>query len=163
MTQPQPLDPRLHFVVATAIIVKGGKYLIAKRAPHEKAFPDKWTVPGGKLVLHEYEHLPKKFGFPQWYNVVDWVLRKEVAEEVGLEIGSPRYVCDLVFVRPDGYPVVTLSYWAPYQSGEVKLCKDLTDHAWVSLEEAKAFDLIEGIWDELRQVDDVLKNKQAPH
>jgi len=54
-------DPRLHFVVATAIIVRdlaaaargNGRYLIAKRAPHEKAFPNLWTVPGGKLVLHE--------------------------------------------------------------------------------------------------------------
>ena len=116
------LDPRLHFVVATAIIVKDGKFLIAKRAPHEKAFPNKWTVPGGKLVLHEYEHLPKTTGLPMWYNVVDWVLKKEVREEVGLEIEKPSYLCDLVFVRPDGYPVVTLSYWAHYKSGEVALC-----------------------------------------
>lgn len=75
------IDPRLHFVVATAIIVKDGKFLIAKRAPHEKAFPDKWTVPSGKLVLHEYNHLPKTSPtHPQWYNVdelklVDDILR----------------------------------------------------------------------------------------
>jgi len=115
------LDPRLHFVVATAIIEKDGKFLVVKRAPHEKAFPNKWTVPGGKLVLPEYSHLPRTGeSAPQWYNVVDWVLRKEVREEVGLEIGRPQYVCDLVFVRPDGYPVVTLSYWASYKSGEVR-------------------------------------------
>jgi 8-oxo-dGTP pyrophosphatase MutT (NUDIX family) len=160
------LDPRLHFVVATAIIVRDGKFLIAKRAAHEKAFPNRWTVPGGKLVLHEYQHLPRTADFPQWYNVynvVDWVLRKEVREEVGLEIYQPRYLCDLVFVRPDGFPVVTLSYWAHGKDGEVKLCKDLTDFAWVTLEEAKHYDLIEGIWDELRQVDDILKKEQAPH
>ena len=69
---------------------------------------------------------------------------------------------DVVFFRPDGYPVLTLSYWAPWQSGEVRLCKDLTDYAWVSLEEAKGHDLIEGIWDELRQVDDILKKAPAP-
>ncbi len=38
------LDPRRHFVVATAII-KDGKYLIAKRSERAKAFPGKWTVP----------------------------------------------------------------------------------------------------------------------
>lgn len=151
------LDPRLHFVVATAIIVRDGKFLIAKRAPHEKAFPNKWTVPGGKLVLHEYNHLPQTAGFPQWYNVVDWVLRKEVREEVGLEIEKPQYLCDLVFVRPDGYPVVTLSYWAHYKNGDVVLCKDLTDHAWVTAEEAKNYDLIEGIYDELVEVGKKLK------
>ncbi len=152
------LDPRLHFVVATAIIVKDGKFLIAKRAPHEKAFPEKWTVPGGKLVLHEYNHLPKtSLNHPQWYNVVDWVLRKEVEEEVGLEIHKPQYLCDLVFVRPDGYPVVTLSYWAQYKDGEVKLCRDLSDYAWVTLDKAKDYDLIEGIWDELKLVDGILR------
>ena len=160
MNEGAKLDPRLHFVVAPAIIVKNGpsmgsgqaKFLIAKRAPHEKAFPNKWTVPGGKLVLHEYEHLPKTAGFPQWYNVVDWVLKKEVKEEVGLEIKKPQYLCDLVFIRPDGYPVVTLSYWAAYKEGEVKLCKDLVDHAWVTVKEARDFDLIEGIQDELEEV-----------
>lgn len=156
----QELDPRLHFVVATAVIVKNDpstgsrepKFLIAKRAPHEKAFPNKWTVPGGKLVLHEYGKLPYKTKYPQWYNVVDWVLRKEVSEEVGLEIDKPQYLCDLVFVRPDGFPVVTLSYWANYKSGDVKLCKDLIDHAWVTAEEAKNYDLIEGIREELEEV-----------
>ena len=142
----------LHEVAVTAIVVKDGKFLIAKRAAHEKAFPNKWTVPGGKLVLHEYEHLPKTAGFPQWYNVVDWVLKKEVREEAGLEIDKSQYLCDLVFVRPDGYPVVTLSYWARYKGGEVKLCKDLTDHAWVTAEEAKQYDLIEGIQGELEEV-----------
>lgn len=151
------IDPRLHFVVTTAIIVKDGKFLIVKRAAHEKAFPDKWSVPGGKLVLHEYEHLPRTGeSAPQWYNVVDWVLRKEVREEVGLEIHKPEYLCDLVFVRPDGYPVVTLSYWARRKDGEVKLNKDHTEYAWVSVEEAKNYDLIEGIWDELKMVNNLL-------
>ena len=152
------LDPRLHFVVATAIIVKDGKYLIAKRAAHEKVFPNKWTVPGGKLVLNEYKNLPQTADYQQWYNVVDWVLRKEVMEEVGLEINRPQYVCDLVFVRPDGYPVVTLSYWAEHKDGEVKLGKELSEHAWVTLEEAKNYDLIEGIWDEIKMVDDHRKS-----
>ena len=163
------IDPRLHFVVVTGIIVKDPsagsgqaprrcsgqtprrcsgqgvdhKFLIAKRAAHEKAHPNKWTVPGGKLVRHEYETLPKTADYGQWYNVVDWVLRKEIREEVGLEIGDPRYLTDLVFIRPDGYPVVTLSYWCRYKSGEVVLGKDLTEFAWVTLEEVKKYDLID--------------------
>src|SRR3989344_9588718 len=151
------LDPRIYFVVATAIIVKDGKsfgdaqdrFLIAKRASWEKAFPDKWTVPGGKLVSHEYQQLPKVASYDGWYNAVDWVLRKEIREEVNLEIHRPIYVCDVIFVRPDGFPVVTLSYMAAYKSGEVALSNALTEYAWVTLEEAKKYDLIEGIWDEL--------------
>ncbi|MEK7181467.1 MAG: NUDIX domain-containing protein [Patescibacteria group bacterium] len=150
------IDPRLHFVVATCIIEKDGKFLIVKRAAHEKAFPNRWTVPGGKLVLHEYEHLPKTAGFPQWYGVVEWVLRKEVKEEVDLEIEKPKYLCDLVFVRLDGYPVVTLSYFAKYKSGEVKISKDFTDYAWVSASEVSKYDLIEGIGDEIKEVAGIL-------
>ena len=107
------------------------------------------------MVTHEYRDLPKSVqDYEGWYGLVDWLVRKEVREEVGLEIGPLRYVTDVVFFRPDGYPVVTLSFSAPYRSGEVVLCKDLTEHAWVSLEEAKDFDLIEGIGDELRLVDE---------
>lgn len=156
------LDPRLHFVVATAIIEKDGKYLIAKRAPHEKAHPNIWSVPGGKLVLSEYRHLPQTTPkFPRWCNIVDWVLQKEVMEEVGLEIHPANFLYDVVFVRPDGYPVVTLSYWCKYKNGEVKLCKDLTDYAWVTPEEAKNYELIDGIKEEIKRVDDLIKSKIA--
>jgi len=157
--EPSALDPRLHFVVATAIIVRDGKFLLVRRALHEKAFPGKWTVPGGKLVLHEYSHLPRTGeSAPQWYNVVDWVLKKEVKEEAGVEIEKPQYLCDLVFVRPDGYPVVTLSYWAKHKSGEVILGKDLIEHAWATLKEAQSYDLIEGIWGELEEVQKLIEN-----
>ena len=84
--------------------------------------------------------------------MVEWVLRKEVREEVNVEIESPHYLTDLVFIRPDGYPVVTLSYWAKWKNGEVALCKDLTEHAWVTAEEAKRYDLIEGIAEEIEEV-----------
>lgn len=154
------LDPRLHFVAVTAIVHKDGKFLITKRSPNEKAFPGKWTVPGGKLVLTQYQHLPKTSDtHPQWYNVIEFVLRKEIQEEVGLEVEKPQYLTDLVFVRPDGYPVATLSYWANYKSGEVKLNHEMTDHAWVTVEEAKQYDLIDGIWDEIRDVEKLVANR----
>jgi len=146
------LDPRLHFVTATAIVVKDGKFLITKRAAHEKAFPNKWTVPGGKLVRKEYESLPYKTPYPQWYNMMDWLVRKEVREEAGIEIEKPEYLTDLLFIRPDGYPVVTLSYWARYKSGDVKLNGEMSDFAWVTAEEAKKYDLIEGIAEEIAEV-----------
>jgi 8-oxo-dGTP pyrophosphatase MutT (NUDIX family) len=162
----QKLDPRLHFVVATAIIhrprnSKDLEFLLLKRAAHEKAFPNRWTVPGGKLVLHEYNQLPKTApNYPQWYNVVDWVLKKEVKEEANLEIHKPEYLCDLAFVRPDGYPVVTLSYFAKYKKGTAKPGKDLVEHAWVTVKEAQKFDLIEGIWEEIRDVEKIIKNRK---
>ena len=158
------LDPRLHFVTATAIIVKTDangkpKFLILKRSMSEKAFPGKWTVPGGKLVRKEYEALPYKTAYPQWYNMMDWLLRKEVREEAGIEIEKPEYLTDLIFIRPDGFPVVTLSFWARYKSGEVKLSdkNDMSEFAWVTTEEAKSYDMIEGIAAEIEALEKLLK------
>lgn len=165
------LDPRLHFVTVTGIVARKEddapvKFLIAKRAAHEKAFPNKWTVPGGKLVRTEYEGTPKRpyvpgqapSDAPQWYHIVEWVLKKEVREEVNVEIEGPHYLTDLVFIRPDGYPVITLSYWAWYKSGEAKPGKDLTEVAWVTAEEAKSYDLIEGIAEEIKEVDKIIRS-----
>jgi len=158
------LDPRLHFVTATAIIARKDadgvpRFLIAKRAPTEKAFPNKWTVPGGKLVRSEYESLPKRpyvpeaeSEAPQWYNMMDWLVRKETLEEVNVEIENIQYLTDLVFIRPDGYPVVKISFWCIYKSGEAKPGKDLTEVAWVTAEEAKTYDMIDGIAEEIEAV-----------
>jgi 8-oxo-dGTP pyrophosphatase MutT (NUDIX family) len=153
------LDPRLHFVTATAIIEKDGKFLIVKRSSTEKAFPNKWTVPGGKLVYKEYKDLPYKTDFPQWYGMMDWLVRKEVREETGVEIEKPSYVTDLVFVRPDGYPVVVFSFWAKYKSGDVVLNHEMTEFAWVTADEAKTYDLINGIDKEIAEVAIIIKKQ----
>ena len=63
----------------------------------------------------------------------------------------------MVFKRSDGIPTVVISLFADHDSGEVKLCSDLTDHAWVTLEEAKDYDLIDGIYEELEMLDNYLK------
>lgn len=77
---------------------------------------------------------------------------------MGLEIKKPEYLCDLVFIGPTGIPVLTLSYWAEHKKGKVELKdKSLVDYAWVLVKEAKKFDLIDGIWDELKMVDSLLK------
>jgi hypothetical protein len=39
----------------------------------------------------------------------------------------------------------------------VKYDEDTIDHAWVTLEEAKKYDLISGIYDEILEVDTILK------
>ena len=154
------LDPRFHWVAVTAIIVKDGKFLIAKRADWEKAFPNMWTVPGGKMRFGQYPMGRTQKGHPHQYDVVDWVLRNEGKEETSVEIEKPQYLCDLVFVGPTGIPVLTLSYWAKWKKGKVKLADEsLVDYAWVSLAEAKKYDLIDGIYDELVMVAKILRKK----
>jgi 8-oxo-dGTP pyrophosphatase MutT (NUDIX family) len=153
-------DKELHRVAVTAIIYKDGQYLITKRAPNKKRFPNRWTVPGGGLETDDYINDQPSTKAGQWYNAIEKTLRREVREEVNLEIEKPEYLLDLTFISPDGVPVVVLSYYAQYKSGEVKLDTDSVEYKWVTLEEAKSYDLIDGIWEEIEMVDQALKNKE---
>ena len=151
----------LHEVAITAIIVKRGKYLITKRSQSKKRFPGKWTVPGGKLETKDYIKLPKDTEF-YWYNVLEKVLKREVKEEVGINIKNIEYVTSLATVHKDGNPSLVISCLADYVSGKIKLQKEETDDfAWVTLKEAKKYDLIDGIYDELVMAERKRKGKKV--
>ncbi|MBS3078584.1 NUDIX domain-containing protein [Candidatus Pacearchaeota archaeon] len=147
---------KLHYVVVTGILVKGDKYLIAKRADWEKAFPNRWTVPGGKLEVLDYA-LREKDTEHHWYNIFENLLKREIMEEVGLEIKNIGYVTSMVYIRSDNIPCLVVSLCAEPINEEVKLCNALTEYAWVDLQEARNYDLIEGIYDELVVLDNYLK------
>ena len=149
-------DRELHRISLTAIIHKDGKYLLMRRSLTKKAFPGKWTVPGGGMEVDDYINLPKTT-HDHWYFAVENSLRREVREEAGLELGKLNYLLDIAFIRPDGVPVVILSYYGDYKSGEVKLNEENIDAAWVSFEEAKNYDMVEGLLAEIEMVDKILK------
>lgn len=144
-------------IAVTGIVVRDGKFLIMKRAETEKVYPGYWTVPGGKLVRHEYESAPLSPNSDGWYNIVAKTLQKEISEEAGIDVENVKYLTDMAFIRPDGVPSLVLSYWCTHKFGEVKLGKDMADHAWVSAHEAKNYQLIPGILEEIEEVDHLIK------
>ncbi len=151
----------LHEVAITAIVVKDGKYLITRRVPSKKRFPGKWTVPGGRLETKDYINLPKDTE-ECWYNILERVVRREVREEVGLEIKNIGYVTSLSLIDKEGTPIFIISCMADWGSGEVKLQENEADQfAWVSIEEAKGYDLIGGIDEELLMADARRRGKKS--
>jgi len=147
----------LHEVAITAIIIKDGKYLITRRSPDKKRFPGKWTVPGGKMETNDYLALPKDTEF-YWYNVLERTLKREVKEEVGLEVTNVEYLTSLATVHDDGAPSLVISCIADHISGEVKLQEGETDaFEWVSTEESKNYDLLDGIYEEFVMIDKLKK------
>jgi 8-oxo-dGTP pyrophosphatase MutT (NUDIX family) len=150
---------KAHYIVVTGILVKKEddktKYLIVKRADWEKAFPGRWTVPGGKLEVLDYA-LRQKDTQHHWYNVFENLLKREVKEETNLDVSKIGYITSMVYLREDNIPCIIVSLWAEAE-GEVRLCDALTEFAYVSLEEAKNYDLIEGIYEELEILDKFLK------
>jgi len=150
-------DRELHRIAITAIIYNDkGQYLVTKRSPTKKAFPNKWTVPGGGLEVDDYINDTPTTQAVQWYGALEKTLRREVREEVNVEIDKPLYLMDLTFIRPDNIPVLVLSYYAKYISGEVKLDDDAVDYKWATLAEAKELDMIDGIWEEIELVDKII-------
>ncbi len=177
------VNDKHHYVVVTGIVIKDGKYLIVKRSENEKAFPGRWSekillltffikilvkitrakffVSGGKLEKGDYSGRANDTAAGQWYNILEDLLRREVKEEAGLEIKNIKYLTSLCFVRPDDIPVVIISLYAEHHGGEVVLNEEGVEHAWVSLEEARNYDLIDGILEEIEMVDKLLNGEEV--
>lgn len=142
-------------VVATAIVVKDGKYLIAKRSGTEEKFPGKWTVPGGRIGLGDHT-APNDQGV--CYGVIENALRREIHEEVGLEIGRMRYLISMIYPKKEGF-ACCLSFFADHAGGDVRLGPELTEHSWVGVKELCNFDLIAGIPEEILMVEDIINGR----
>ncbi len=162
MLQVRPVHNDLHRIVITGIIWRKEKgenrYLITRRSLEKKVFPGKWTVPGGGLEMSDYIDTPPTHASNQWYRTAEKTLTREIKQEVNLEIDDIQYFLDLTFIRPDGIPVLVLSYYCRYAAGEIKLDAESIEYAWVTLKEVGKYDLIDGIREEIQMVDRLLTN-----
>lgn len=151
----------LHEVAVTAFIVKDGKYLICRRSPNKKRFPGMWVAPGGKMETNDYLQLPKDTK-DWWYNVLERTLKREIKEEVGININNIEYITSAATIYNDGVPSLLISCLANYVDGEISLQKEeLDDYAWISLDEAKNYNLIDGIYDELVMAENLRNGKKT--
>ena len=149
----EDVQEKAHYIAVTGIICnKEGRYLICKRSSNEKVFPNKWCVPGGKIQKSDFINTPKDTK-DHWFDIFEKTLQKEVLEETGLKIKNIGYVSNLALIRPNGFSTLIVSLHAEHDEGEVKLDgKELVDHIWVNLEEAKNYDLIENIFEQIEKV-----------
>lgn len=156
----EEIQKKAHYVVVTGIIKKQNKYLICKRSPFEKAFPEKWCVPGGKIECKDFINTLKDTS-SHWLDIFEKTLQREIFEETGIKIKNMGYVSNLAFIRPNGFSTLIVSLYAEHDEGEVILNKDeLTEYAWVTLEQAKKYDLIENIYEQIEKVHKIHKKNK---
>jgi 8-oxo-dGTP pyrophosphatase MutT (NUDIX family) len=149
------IKEKAHYISVTGIIRnKEGKYLICKRSEQEKIFPGKWCVPGGRVMQSDFVNT-KKDTNDHWFSILEKTLEKEIFEETNLIIKNIGYVSSLALIRPNGFSTIIISLYADWSSGDVmmKQKEELVDFAWVTLDEAKNYDLIENIYEQIEKVD----------
>src|SRR3989338_1025034 len=105
------MNDELHRVTCTAIIYKENgdsdspkKFLITKRALSKKAFPGKWTVPGGGIKVGDYANTPATRERTIWYFAHEDGLRRKITEKVGVDIGRVDCLLELAIAVPEKEP-----------------------------------------------------------
>jgi len=139
-------------ISVTGIIKKDNKFLIVKRSINSKHFPNKWTVPGGKIEVLDYIN-KKSDNEGQWYEILEKALRREILEEINIEIFNIKYLTNIVFIKSENKHSLVISFHCECDNlDNIKLSNELSDYKLVTLKEAKKYDLIEGIYNELKMV-----------
>ncbi len=118
-------DIPLHVVFVEAWIRKGDTYLLAKRSSKDDQAAGKRAVPWGKVDM-ELES-----------NIIENSLKREIMEEVGVEVENFTFLMSRSFIRSSGHHVVALSFITEYKSGEAKPLEDQDEVRRVTIEEMK--------------------------
>lgn len=112
--------------VAALITGPSGRILVVQTAK----WSGQWGIPGGKI---------------DWGETSEQALRREMREEVGLEIGQIRFawytdcVLDPLFFKPAHFTFA--NYFATSASEEVVPNQEIVDWAWLEPVEALSYPL----------------------
>ena len=111
-------DTRIHAVVA--IIQRSNAFLLVKRSDYTEAGSGYWCPVSGRIEKNETQ---------------EDALKREVMEEVGLEVVAVEKVCEI----PSADNMFVLHYWrTEIIAGEARICShEATDIKWVTIEEMK--------------------------
>lgn len=150
---------KAHYITVTVILYYKDKYLLLKRSNKEKAFPNQWSVPGGKLEANDYLKR-KKDTSDHWYNIFEIVAIRETQEETQIKIEKPQYLCSMVYIRSDNIPAIIVSMHAESKTQEVTLHEEHTEYAWVTFDELKKYELVPGIHEEFVMIEELRGGKE---
>lgn len=126
-------NAKFHIVAVKAWVKKGDKYLLARRGMNEVHMPGIWSIPGGKI---------DEGG--DTVNILQETLKREVLEEVGLEITDEmELIFNNTFERSDGSSVVGLTFLCHWKSGETVPLEDTSEIGWFTLNELLGMEEVE--------------------
>ena len=110
MTDGATARPGLAQVVnVDGAVVRDGEYLLIERGAEKSHAAGTLAFPGGKLEPA-----------PNGDATVEAAARRELAEEVGVEVGAVTYVCSNTFVDDAGTPCLNVVCRCEYAGGEAR-------------------------------------------
>ena len=107
-------------IVLTCAIIKDGKVLLGKRSEEEDVLSGYWGFPGGNLTT---------IGSIQ--DIIEKELRREILEEVGVEIKNIKYVESHSHEKQ----VINMLFVADIVSGEPRALDETEEIKWFRSEE----------------------------
>ena len=121
------MDKCLYVVNVEAALFKDDRWLLGKRSSKEDHAPGEISMVGWKVENATNEN-----------NILEETLKREVLEEVGVEIrDNIRYVKSSTFVASFGKTVVDIVFLCEYKSGQAKALdpNELDGVEWLTLDE----------------------------
>ena len=117
------------FIVNVSVVIfnKQGEILLGHRGSDEDVFPNLWGIPGGKIDSDDKS--------------MEEGLKREVKEEVGIEIKGMKLISNNIRRKSDGQCVLFLVYKATIASGIPSPLEDTVEVRWFPFEGIAASDL----------------------
>jgi 8-oxo-dGTP pyrophosphatase MutT (NUDIX family) len=132
----------------------GNRYLVIRRRADSKIYPGLWSVPGGGVEEEDYRDSPQT-SLNAWNGILEIALRREIRQEVGIEVGPVEFLSDFLFIRPDRVPVIGMRYAARALSTDV-VCNtnESETYTWIRVASLDYLEFIGEIPDEIRHFDE---------
>jgi 8-oxo-dGTP diphosphatase len=115
-----------YIVNVEAAIIRDGKYLLIVRGAGESHAAGLLSFVGGKMEEMQNSD-----------DALEATLRREVLEEIGIQVKNIRYAYNTHFLASDGDKVLDVVFLCDYESGEARIedIEEVADILYLSAEE----------------------------
>ncbi|EST10437.1 NUDIX domain-containing protein [Sporolactobacillus laevolacticus] len=96
----------MFLVIVEAAIYQDGRWLIIKRSEKEKHAAGLLALVGGKVDLEDHPN-----------DILEHAMRREIKEEIAIEVNDLRYVKSASFLLPDGRCALETIFFCRPKSG----------------------------------------------
>ena len=125
------MDEYTYIVNVDGVVVRDDAYLLIERGANENHASGLLAFPGGKVEQQ-----------PGNENAIETTVRRELSEEVGVEVGTVEYVLSTTFETDDGSQCLNIVMLCEHGAGNAhpRASDEAAAIHWLSYDEIKARD-----------------------